>query len=102
MADETPKLITTHRGYTRTVKPRLVTWSCQWCGAEHTEYRYPGPAPRYCDECRQPAQNAQARETMQRRRHPDQAPTCPTCTRLMVREQAGSPWYCWHCQPQAK
>src|SRR5438552_232056 len=37
-----------------------VTWLCQWCGAERTTWQYTGPAPRYCAECRQPAQNAQA------------------------------------------
>ncbi len=63
-----PKIITTERGYTRTINARRVTWRCEWCSAEHDEWRYPGPIPRYCDECRQPAQNSMQAGLMRRKR----------------------------------
>lgn len=90
------RLITTARGYTRTIKPRLINWRCEWCEKDHSEYRYPGAKPRYCDECRQPAQNAIAARQMRQRRHH----ICPTCTRPMVQDSKDQPWYCWHCSPK--
>lgn len=79
-----PKVITTARGYTRTVHARLVTWRCEWCtacdGCEVTEWRYPGPLPRYHDPvcpgcgqaCKREAQNALAAGLMRRRRQAEE------------------------------
>ena len=52
----------------RRIPAHKVTWSCQWCGTEHETWQYTGPAPRYCAECRTPAQNAQAAALMRQRR----------------------------------
>ncbi len=51
MAEKTIQVST----YTRTLKQREVTYTCQfpYCGQTVTEYRYPGPTPRYCPECKQ-------------------------------------------------
>jgi hypothetical protein len=71
MADESPpppKIVTTARGYTRTLRARRVTWRCEWCSEERTAWQYPGPVPRYCPECRQAAQNSMAASLMRRRR----------------------------------
>lgn len=63
-----PKVLTLPGGYTRTITARRVNWRCEWCSAEHEEWRYPGPLPRYCEECRRPAQNAMAAGAMRRKR----------------------------------
>ncbi len=54
--------------YTRTIKERPVTFRCEWCSAEGTEMRLPGPAPRYHAECKQEAQNSIAKARMRRMR----------------------------------
>lgn len=46
-----PKVITTSRGYTRTLHARLVSFRCEWCSQEREVWQYPGAAPRYCEEC---------------------------------------------------
>ena len=53
-----PKVITTARGYTRTLQARLVSFRCEWCSAEQQVWQYPGAAPRYCACCRAEAQQA--------------------------------------------
>jgi hypothetical protein len=59
--------------YRRTIQTRAVTFTCQGCGRQVTQQRYPGPPPRYCSEwCRYRAQRAQTRERVRRlraRRH---------------------------------
>lgn len=71
MLDEPPpKVIPTARG-PRTIRARRVAWRCEWCSTEHTDWRWPGPVPRYCDECRQPAQNAMAAGQQRRKRATD-------------------------------
>ena len=67
-----PKTITTARGYTRTIQARRVQWRCEWCSVEHDEWRYPGPIPRYCDGCKQAAQNSLAAGAMRRKRQAEQ------------------------------
>ena len=54
--------------HTRTIKERPITYTCEWCSAERTEMRYPGPKPRYCPECKTEAQNALAAGRMRRMR----------------------------------
>lgn len=54
MPTETPPPpIVNARGQQRAA--RLVHWSCQWCtdcaGCEVTEWRFPGPLPRYHERC---------------------------------------------------
>ena len=77
-----PKVITMPGGYTRTAHARLVTWRCEWCtacdGCETTEWRYPGPLPRYHDlcpvcgqACKREAQNSLAAGGMRRKRAAD-------------------------------
>jgi hypothetical protein len=41
--------------HTRTLKQRAVTYTCEfpYCGRTVTEFRYPGPTPRYCPACKQ-------------------------------------------------
>jgi hypothetical protein len=54
-----PKVVTTARGYTRTLHARLVQFRCEWCSEEREVWQYPGPVPRYCcEECRREAQRA--------------------------------------------
>jgi hypothetical protein len=53
-----PKVVTTARGYTRTLHARLVAFRCEWCSQEREVWQYPGAAPRYCAECRAAAQQA--------------------------------------------
>jgi len=58
----------------RTIKQREVTYRCEWCSQERTEFRYPGPLPRYCcPDCRCLAQNriaAQRMKAMRKRKNP--------------------------------
>ncbi len=79
-----PQVITSTRNgrtYTRTITARLICWRCEWCGAEHEDWRYPGPPPRYCEErplgkrhsCKQDAQNALAAGQARRKRQAAQA-----------------------------
>ena len=63
-----PRVITTKRGYTRTVTARTVSFRCEWCSRERTVLQYSGPLPRYCPECKHDAQNSLARTLMRRRR----------------------------------
>src|SRR5215210_900716 len=51
-----PKVVTTSRGYTRTLHARLVLFRCEWCSEEREVWQYPGAAPRYCEGCRGEAQ----------------------------------------------
>ena len=54
---------------TRTLRhARPVTYTCQWCTREHTELRYPSPAPRYCPTCKPHARHARVAEWERRRR----------------------------------
>ncbi len=41
--------VTRGRPYTRTLRQRVVTFTCVVCGDVTTELRYPGPLPHYCD-----------------------------------------------------
>ncbi len=72
MPDETsplpPKQIPGKGGTLRTVHARPVTWRCEWCSQETTDWRYPGPLPRYHDACRQDAQNSLAAGAARRKR----------------------------------
>lgn len=44
------------QAYSRTLTTRLVTFTCQQCGKQVSQQRFPGPAPRYCTEaCKQKA-----------------------------------------------
>jgi hypothetical protein len=63
----------------RILEPRPITFRCEWCGAESTEMRMPGPTPRYHTECKQPAQNSIAASRMRdmRQRKADQNPFAP-------------------------
>jgi hypothetical protein len=56
---------------------RLVTYTCAWCGQEHTELRYPSPPPRYCPACQPLAQHARAAEYARLRREQAQARARP-------------------------
>jgi hypothetical protein len=73
------KVVDLPGGHSRTVRARLVSWRCEWCtscdGCEVTEWRYPGPLPRYhevcpvCGQhCKKEAQNSMAAGLMRRRR----------------------------------
>ncbi len=53
-----PKVVTTARGYTRTLHARVVLFRCEWCSEEREVWQYPGAAPRYCKGCRGEAQQA--------------------------------------------
>ena len=54
--------------FTRTLKTRAITFVCNECGQEVTEERYPGPTPKYCEECTPVVRRRQARERQQRAR----------------------------------
>jgi hypothetical protein len=65
--------VTRGRPYTRTLRQRVVTFTCVLCGTVTTELRYPGPLPHYCDYpvCRQLDEridNEHAAERMRRLR----------------------------------
>lgn len=53
-----PKVLTTARGYTRTLHARRVRFRCEWCSVDQEVWQYPGAPPRYCEECRPDAQRA--------------------------------------------
>lgn len=63
---------TTVRGYTRTWRPRPMTFTCQGCATLVTEERAPGPRPRYCKHCSTDPElirrRARERKAAQRRR----------------------------------
>ena len=47
------------KAYSRTLTTRLVTFTCQQCGKQVSQQRFPGPRPRYCTEaCKQKALRA--------------------------------------------
>jgi hypothetical protein len=54
---------------------RLVQFTCQWCGQEVTEQRYPSHTPLYCSnpECKREANRVKIRERVAKHRklHPD-------------------------------
>ncbi len=52
----------------RTIAERPVSYTCERCGQERTEMRYPGPTPKYCPECKGDAQKALAAARMRRMR----------------------------------
>jgi hypothetical protein len=55
--------------YQRTIQTRAVTFTCEGCGRQVTQQRYPGPTPRYCAEwCRRAARRTRTRERVQRLR----------------------------------
>jgi uncharacterized Zn finger protein (UPF0148 family) len=43
----------TVKGHTRTVRPRVVHYTCQQCGGAYTIEQHLGRPPLYCPECRQ-------------------------------------------------
>lgn len=70
-----PKVVTTARGYTRTIQARLVEFRCEWCSSEQQVWQYPGAAPRYCSvSCHKEAGRvmnaARQRERRERKRRP--------------------------------
>lgn len=52
MADAPTKIITTKRGYTRTVTATWLEYQCSWCYQSVGVWRFPGPMPLYCETCR--------------------------------------------------
>ena len=53
----------------RHVEAKEVTFTCGRCGETVTQWRYPGPLPKYCsDTCKVEARRESQRELMQRRR----------------------------------
>lgn len=51
---EVPMATRPRAAYQRTIYARLVTFTCQQCGKQVSQQRFPGPTPRYCDEaCKQ-------------------------------------------------
>lgn len=53
--------------YQRTIKTRLVSFTCVQCGKHVEMQRYPGPLPRYCSEnCEQEATRAKTLARVQR------------------------------------
>ena len=49
----------------RTITQREMTYRCEWCSLVCTEFRYPGPLPRYCcSDCKRLAQNSMAARRM--------------------------------------
>lgn len=61
--------------YQRTMTTRAITFTCQGCGQQVTQQRYPGPPPRYCtDRCRLIARRTHTRARVQRLRARRQDP----------------------------
>lgn len=54
--------------YERVMEPRRVEFICQRCGKPATRLMYPGPKPKYCDECRTEVDAEQNRANQARRR----------------------------------
>lgn len=53
MDEEAPtKTVHTKHG-SHVIRAKRITWRCEWCGEEYTEWRYPGARPRYCETSRQ-------------------------------------------------
>jgi hypothetical protein len=69
-----PKVVTTDRGYTRTLHARLVSFRCEWCSEEREVWQYPGAAPRYCEGCREEAQRAMNTARQREKRKRDTSP----------------------------
>jgi hypothetical protein len=74
VAEPPPKVVTTARGYTRTLHARLVWFRCEWCSQEREVWQYPGAAPRYCDGCRKEAQQAMNTARQREKRERDTSP----------------------------
>ncbi len=54
---------------TRTVDAREVTFTCTHCKQTVTQWRFPGPLPKYCsDDCKGEARKESQRELMRRKR----------------------------------
>ena len=69
-----PKVIATARGYTRTLHARLVSFRCEWCSQELEVWQYPAAAPRYCEGCREEAQQAMNTARQREKRKRDTSP----------------------------
>ena len=69
-----PKVVTTNRGYTRTLHARVVSFRCEWCSTEQQVWQYPGAAPRYCAACRGAAQQAMNTARQREKRARDTRP----------------------------
>lgn len=41
-----------HGAACRTLTTHAVTYTCVRCGQDETTARYPGPTPRYCNDCK--------------------------------------------------
>lgn len=65
MADE-KTLIVRAREYKRVIKTRPVTFTCIECESTVTEDLYPGPAPRYCNNCLQEVRRRQNADRVRR------------------------------------
>lgn len=64
---EVPMATRPRAAYQRTIYARLVTFTCQQCGKQVSQQRFPGPTPHYCDEaCRELAKRAGTLERVQR------------------------------------
>jgi hypothetical protein len=59
--------------YTRTMATREVVFTCVRCQHEQCEWRYPGPAPKYCPSCRQQVAEEREELRVQRQREKRQA-----------------------------
>lgn len=56
------------KAYTRVIKTRPVTFTCQECGREVTEELYPGARPKYCMGCVREVSQRQNAERQRRYR----------------------------------
>ncbi len=54
--------------YTRTITAKPVTFTCQDCQQVETRQQLPGPAPRYCDTCREQRERARNAAKQRQRR----------------------------------
>ncbi len=80
-----PKVVTTARGYTRTLYARLVLFRCEWCSREQKVWQYPGASPRYCEECREEAQQSMNSARQREKRERDRQATPYVRRRLVGR-----------------
>lgn len=71
MPDEKPLEVmpsAARQAHTRTIRTRPVTFTCAECGQQVTEDLYPGPLPKYCNDCVRAVRQRQNAERVKRHR----------------------------------
>lgn len=57
-----------HKPHKRVIRSREISYTCAVCGVAVTKDTFPGPEPKYCDDCRREVKRQQNKERVRRHR----------------------------------